>query len=103
MPRTQLDDMWDVYTAAAREHVGPYKVDTIPSNTSTAEVISAPGTRSSTVDTIGDHDWFRVTLTPGETYNFSLVRAPGTGGLTNPYLALYNSSGTRSTAPAPTR
>jgi Ca2+-binding RTX toxin-like protein len=76
----------------ARVHDGPYAADAIPANTSTTEVIGAPGSRTSAIDTIGDQDWFRVTLNAGVTYSFALTGTGG-GSLSNPYLSLYNSSG----------
>jgi Ca2+-binding RTX toxin-like protein len=77
-----------------REHEGPYAVDTIPANTTTTEVLSVPGSRSSTIDTIGDFDFFRVTLEAGFTYTFACNNAGGGGGLTDPSLALYDAAGT---------
>ena len=77
-----------------RVREGPLALDTIPANISTAEVISAPGTRSSTIDTIGDFDFFRITLQAGFTYQFALNTAGGSNGLVDPNLALYNSAGT---------
>lgn len=62
---------------------------TIPANTSTTATISVPGTQTSQIDVIGDHDWFAVTLQAGVTYNFRLT----SGTLSDPYLALYNGAG----------
>ena len=85
---------WDGEAGRARVHEGPYAADTIPPNTSTTEVITAPGMRTSTIDTIGDFDFFRITLVAGHTYTFALNSAGGSGGLNDPSLALYNSAGT---------
>ena len=43
---------------------------------------------SGTVNTPGDADLFKVTLTAGLTYTFDLTRS--TGGLSDPYLILYD-------------
>src|SRR5262249_35768730 len=46
------------------------------------------------IETIGDHDWFRVSLTAGIQYRFDEHGVPsGQGTLTDPLLALYNSAG----------
>lgn len=42
------------------------------------------------IETAGDSDWFRVTLTAGVTYQFDML---GGGSLTNPFLNLRNSNG----------
>jgi hypothetical protein len=73
-----------------RVHVGPYAVDTIPGGTSTLETIGTPGSRTSAIDTPGDQDWFRVTLSAGVTYSFALT---GVGDILDPFLSLYDASG----------
>ena len=68
-------------------------MDTIPANTSTTEVLTPGGSRTSTIDVAGDQDWFRVTLTGGFTYDIILE---GTGTATElpavEYL-IYDSAG----------
>jgi len=54
-------------------------MDTIPADISTTEVITPGGTRESTIDTIGDRDWFRTELVAGLTYDILLE---GTGTAT---------------------
>ncbi|MBK6998775.1 MAG: PPC domain-containing protein [Rhodoferax sp.] len=44
------------------------------------------------IDIVGDQDWFKVNLKAGASYNFSLARMHD--GLTDPYLALYDATGT---------
>ncbi|WP_395645058.1 FG-GAP-like repeat-containing protein [Terricaulis sp.] len=75
-----------------RPHEGPYAVDTIPANTTTTEVIAVPGTRTSAIDTVGDFDFFRMTLQAGFTYTFAM-NGGGSGGMTDPSLALYDANG----------
>ena len=48
---------------------------------------------SSTINTNGDQDWWRVSLTAGTAYTFRLNSA-ATGGLGDAYLRLLNSAGT---------
>ena len=44
----------------------------IPGNTSTTAVITGTGTYTSTLETSGDSDWWRVQLIAGRTYDFTL-------------------------------
>ena len=67
--------------------------DTIPANSSTTASIALNGTVVGTVDTPGDHDWYRVSLTAGQTYTF-LLNGSGASALEDPYLKLFNSAGT---------
>ena len=54
-------------------------MDTIPADTSTTEVLLPGGSRTSTIDMLGDRDWFQVTLTGGFSYDIILE---GTGSPT---------------------
>lgn len=46
------------------------------------------------IETSGDHDWFRLNLEAGTRYAFNLQAADtGDGTLSDPFLNLYNSSG----------
>jgi len=69
--------------------------DTIPATTSTGATLSVGGaTVNSLIDTAGDHDWFAVSLTAGQTYTFSTL-APSSGVSVDTTLTLRNSSGTQ--------
>jgi hypothetical protein len=61
----------------------------------TGTVSSANGsTTTGGINSLGDRDWFRVSLSAGTTYSFYLEGANATAGtLTDPYLYLYGSSG----------
>jgi Ca2+-binding RTX toxin-like protein len=74
---------------------GPFQaLDTIPGNINTTEVITAPGTRTSAIDTVGDADFFRVNLVAGQVYSFALNgNGGGSVALANPLLVLRNSAG----------
>ncbi|WP_369024945.1 M10 family metallopeptidase C-terminal domain-containing protein, partial [Qipengyuania sp. RANM35] len=65
--------------------------DTIPGSTLTTATLSPGSYQTSAIDTPGDSDWFRITLTAGQTYTFSTY-LPG-GGLVDSILNLRNSSG----------
>ncbi|MGQ0533443.1 MAG: pre-peptidase C-terminal domain-containing protein, partial [Caulobacteraceae bacterium] len=101
-PRSELD--WTI-APWAREGVG-YDIarihdggpeqqnpgaggDTIGNTTATAGSISIGGSQNGYVNTVGDDDWYAVTLVAGQSYAFSL-----TGGtLADAYLELRNSLG----------
>jgi len=63
--------------------------DTIPGDSSTGATISVGGTASGNLDFVGDHDWFRVTLTAGQAVTITINGVT----LTDPYLYLRDSSG----------
>jgi serralysin len=62
--------------------------------------VTGPGTTTpiiSTIDTLGDQDFYKVTLTAGTTYEFGMYSyngGPNAVGLTDPYLELYGANGT---------
>lgn len=66
-----------------------------PASTATSYDLGLNRTLTGTVAFSGDHDWYRINLTAGETYSFALV---GTGTsathLHDPYLRLRNAAGT---------
>ena len=71
--------------------------DTIPGNASTLVSLNATGISANTsaIDSNGDTDWYRVTLTAGWNYQAWLEGLDsGQGTLADPYLALFNSAGT---------
>ena len=61
----------------------------IPGNSSTTSSIAVGGTVTSTLEILGDHDWFRITLTAGQSIT---VFVDGTT-LEDPYLYIRNSAG----------
>ena len=68
--------------------------DDYSSNTGTSGRLSIGGSRTGNIETTGDHDWFKVTLTAGHEYQFDLEGSPTAGGtLSDPILRLRNSSG----------
>ena len=62
----------------------------IPGNSSTTAGIVVGGTVTGSLEVVGDHDWFRITLEAGQTVTITLN---GTT-LEDPYLRIRNASGT---------
>lgn len=79
-------------------HTGTYSLsltqtstaDDYAGTTATTGALTAGGSVTGNIETVGDNDWFRITLTAGTSYRFDL-RA---GTLHDPYLTLLNSGGT---------
>ena len=77
----------------------PDAPDTV-GNTNPVITVTGPGVTTpivSTIDTIGDQDFYRVTLTAGVTYElgmYSFNGGPNGVGVTDPYLELYAADGT---------
>ena len=68
----------------------PQSVDSVLASTSTTATLSLGGYIAGTIDTAGDHDWYRVTLTAGQTYTFSTILA---STLSDSVMALRDASG----------
>ena len=67
-------------------------VDTVPGDTSSTVGFSVGGPVSSTVDTGGDRDWFRISLVAGQTYTFT-TGATGAGDIADTTMYLRDSAG----------
>lgn len=67
-------------------------MDTIDDGVATTSTLSPGSFETSSIDTAGDSDWFRISLEAGETYTFT-VYLPG-GGLSDSILTLRDSAGT---------
>ncbi|MBP2236639.1 serralysin, partial [Sinorhizobium kostiense] len=63
----------------------------MPAGTSTSKTVTAGGSVSGYVNSSGDQDWYKITLTAGQTYRFTL---DGSNGL-DAYLTLYDAGGRR--------
>jgi hypothetical protein len=61
----------------------------IPGDSSTTATLSVGGSASNSLETVGDHDWFKITLTAGQPV---VVTVNGVT-LEDPYLYIRNSSG----------
>ena len=60
-------------------------------SSATAYTLSVGQTAQGALGSNGDHDWYRVTLTAGQTYTFAMT-GTGTNNVRDPYLRLYDSS-----------
>ena len=58
--------------------------DDFAANTSTTGYATVGGSSSGRIETAGDEDWFAVSVTGGQIYNFQLVGA-SSGGLSDPF------------------
>ena len=68
-------------------------IDDYPADASTTGTVSVGGSATGTIETSGDTDWFRVTLTAGTPYRFNENGSPSGGGtLSDSYLRLYDGS-----------
>ena len=64
----------------------------IAGGTSTTASLGTASPQSSTIDSAGDQDWFRVSLTSGNRYDFTM--SPSAGSSLDCYLRLLDSNGT---------
>jgi Ca2+-binding RTX toxin-like protein len=75
---------------AAQDDYADHRTDT----SAAMGQLAGGGLVTGTLETVGDRDWFRITLTAGVNYTFDLRGAASNGGtLIDPYLYLYSSSG----------
>ena len=65
----------------------------ILASTSTTASITVGGTATNLLEVPGDHDWFRITLTAGQSITISLSGS-GATPVTDTYLNVWNASGT---------
>src|SRR5438874_815978 len=69
--------------------------DDYAGSTATTGAVSVGGSTTGNIETAGDTDWFRITLTAGLTYQFDLKgSATSNGTLADPFLRLRDSAGT---------
>ncbi|MCX7261213.1 MAG: peptidylprolyl isomerase, partial [Burkholderiales bacterium] len=66
--------------------------DDFAGSTLTRGTVSVGGSITGSLEFVGDQDWFAVTLAAGQQYVINLD-ATTTGGLSDPYLSIYNGSG----------
>ena len=62
----------------------------IPGDTSTTATLSVGGSTSNSLETVGDHDWFRITLTVGQPVAITVNGVT----LEDPYLYIRTAAGT---------
>jgi len=66
--------------------------DLVPATIATTFSLAVGGSVDVSVDTLGDHDWYRVTLTAGQTYTFGTSSISGSNPDT--FLNLRDAAGT---------
>jgi len=64
----------------------------IPGSTSTTASVAVGGSAPGVLETLGDHDWYRIQLVAGQAVTISLDGS-GTSPVADPFLSLMNSSG----------
>ncbi|MFM8526337.1 MAG: S8 family serine peptidase [Cyanobacteriota bacterium] len=67
--------------------------DSIAADVTTKTTLNTDDTITGYVNTISDHDWFRIQLTAGTTYQFTLKKGEGRSNLLDPLLGLRDSTG----------
>ena len=73
--------------------LGPGR-DDYAASVATTGVVSVGGSTTGNIESTGDEDWFRVTLTAGRSYQIDLEASDtGQGTLPDPYLWLRDSAG----------
>jgi serralysin len=68
--------------------------DTVAGSTSTSSTLAIDSSVRGYVNTASDQDWYRVDLVAGQQYTFAL-NGFGTGAIADPYLRLFNGSGSQ--------
>jgi serralysin len=66
-------------------------VTDIPGNTSTTAILTVGGSATDSLEVLGDHDWYKITLTAGQSI---LITATTPDGTVDTYLNLYDPTGT---------
>ena len=68
---------------------GDFALTDIPGNTSTTAAVTVGSTTSGTLDAAGDHDWYRITLSAGQSITVTINGVT----LEDPYLYIRDSAG----------
>jgi murein DD-endopeptidase MepM/ murein hydrolase activator NlpD len=72
----------------------PVSNSDIPASTSTSAILTVGGSQTSTIDTAGDSDWFKVYLEAGQSYSFAVRGASsGNGTLADPLIRIRDTNG----------
>jgi hypothetical protein len=90
--RLAWDD--DVGTGTGTYKLSANQGDDYAGNTSTTGTLTSSSAINGELETVGEREWFKVSLVAGNYYCFDLQgAASGVGTLTDPYLFFYNSAG----------
>ncbi len=85
-----------IFSLGGFDHAPPTDVvfvDTVPGDTGSTVNLVIGTPVNGLLDTLGDHDWYRITLTAGQTYTFT-VGATGVGDIQDSFLNLRSNAGT---------
>lgn len=61
----------------------------VPGNASTTETVTVGSTTNGTLEVVGDHDWYKITLTAGQSITVTINGVT----LEDPYLYIRNAGG----------
>ena len=81
--------MWDAVTLARPTAI---ESSDIAPGSSTTAALAVGASVQGTVGSLGDHDWYRISLTAGQQYSFAAI-GTGVNGLRDPYLYLRDALG----------
>ena len=70
------------------------EIESSPADLTTLNAMAVGDSFSGALQTVGDDDWVAVTLQAGSSYEINLFGS-GVGALSDPYLRLYDASGTQ--------
>lgn len=73
-------------------YISPSVIEIVDSTYANPYTIAVGQTAQGVISDSGDYDYFRVSVTAGQTYAFALV-GTGNNSLNDPYLSILNSSG----------
>ena len=99
MLKDEFSDVTPVTGGDEHDHAGkgssqtvaaPAAAPDVPGDTTSTTVLPLSNYLTGTIDTLGDHDWYRITLNAGQTYTFSTILATT---LSDSTLALRDSTG----------
>ena len=85
----KVDVMRDISTELTPVDPTPF-ADTVPGDISSVATVALGGSVDVTIDTLGDHDWYRVSLVAGTTYT---IQTSSDGSGTDAFLNLRDAGG----------
>jgi serralysin len=79
----------------AADYAGTFAPDVVPGDTSSTVTLTLGTATNGAIDTLGDRDWYRVSLDAGQTYTFTIDPTGGALDVRDTYLRLRDSAGTQ--------
>ncbi len=77
------------------DDAGTFAPDVVPGDTSSTVTLALGTATNGEIDTLGDRDWYRVSLVAGQTYTFTIDPTGGALDVQDTYLRLRDSAGTQ--------